>query len=622
MPVDLRWWEEKDPGVAAVQMLSAASEVDDRNDEVGRYSDSERYLIMWGGKNWAGDGAQLPFERNPQRLNFNIARSAIGTLKAHQGTMRPVTRFLTNEADWKLQRDAKNGEALVNGEFERNKLYKQSPLVYVDAATTGSGAVKVSGSGGFVDLERVLACFELLVDPYETRMAAPMTLYHVRPIDRTVLMSKVQSKTTRELLRTATVAPAGFEAVRRNASALDRACDQIVRVDGYRLPVGDQPGRHIAAVSPGIFLAEETWTRNEFPFAIWHWEERQQGFWGRGLCDMVIDHQRSLNLLDRRIGQMIKRCSQTRVYVGINSQTRARTTDSPVKVIPVGAQNDKITVEAPNVVPTELWNMRSEKVQEAMQEIGINNQAAFAEKSPGVIAAVAIREENQLFNRRALDKAQAFEDWFTEVGRMTLAERVEMAKRGEDEKVRAKRKVAGRQRFFQVKWGDSKLDPDLIEVSTYAASGKPDSPAGRAQVIDEWRQAGALTAQQVMVLTASPDVDEHIETQLAPYNLVLSRIELMMEDGADAYEFPEPDHDLLLISELTTLAINRFEMMGAPDDKLELLRRYKDDARWLLESQQPEPASAGPVVQSNEELAAAQAAAAQQAVTNGAAPAI
>lgn len=595
--------------------MQAAQDVDSRNDEVGRFADAERYLIMWGGKNWAGDGHQLStlgVDTHPLRLQFNLARSAIGTLKAHQATMTPVTRFLTNEADWKLQRDAKQGEALVQGEFERNDLYTQTKLAYVDAATTGTACVKVGGSGGLVNIERILACFELLVDPYEARSnSKPLTLYHVRPVDREVLLANTSGSTKQDIAM-APNAPMGFCGVGYDKSRFDRTTDQVVRIDAYRLPLGKEKGQHIACVAPDILLGRRPWVRDEFPFVFWHWEQSQRGFWGRGLCEQLVDHQRGLNLLDQRIGMMIRKVSQTRVYVSQKGRARDRLTDMPYKVIPVATVGeDRVVVESNNVVPTELWEMRESKRREALEEVGVNSQAAFAEKSPGIVSGVAIREENQLFNRRALDKAQGFEKFHSDTGKMTLAERVEMAKRGDDAKVKAKRTVAGRRRFFEVSWKDSKLDPDRVDVAVYPASSKPDTPAGRAQIVDEWRQQGALTAQQAMVLTASPDTDEHIETQLAPYNLVLGRIELMLEDGAEAYHFPEPEHDLALIVELTTLALNRFELMGAPDDRLELLRRYISDAKWLLDQG---TAAAQPVAQataeSEEQILAAQAGAA------------
>jgi hypothetical protein len=75
-----------------------------------------------------------------------------------------------------------------------------------------------------------------------------------------------------------------------------------------------------------------------------------------------------------------------------------------------------------------------------------------------------------------------------------------------------------------------------------------------------------------MRLLDFPDVEATMTQELAPYNIALDMIELILDEGRKVS--PIPEMNLALTRRVVNLAILQATIDEAPEDRIELLRRF------------------------------------------------
>lgn len=563
-------------------------------------------MRMWGGADYLGlGGAEL--ERSvcdQSRIRYNIAFSVIDTVLATIGTLRPRVRYLTNEGSWDLQRRARKRQLCVQGEFSRNRMYELGPRVFTDAMVTGTGEMAVGRRANMPHIERSLP-FEWRVDPYEASRTEPLTHWRVRPVDRAILQRLFpDADLSRENI------PSGmdeFDSLCHYKDLWRDDVDHLIVVEAWRLALGpDQPGKYVAVVgSETLQVADYKYT--EPPKATFRWQDRQGGHWGRGVCEIVKPYQESLNYIDEKIGAIMHRASNVKLYTFGGALSPEAITNDYVEIHELGGQDKPAQLVSSNAVPSELLNQRMEIIRQAFESIGVSQGRIAGQKPAGVTSAVGQREANEIADQRQQPKAQRYEQLYVDTGRLVGRVKDELAEAGHDAPVSVDTR-RGRSTVVQsLRWSEGKIDENDYRLTADPASSLPLQTSARFTTLQEWFGAGLIDRQQFLHLSNVPDLEHFTSMELAPLEKILDDIEQMIEDGEQA--IPLPTDSLDLAQKLATQASNKFMRMNAPPERLDMLSIYIEMARQLAASaQKPQAAPTQTTQQSEEQVLAAQAA--------------
>jgi hypothetical protein len=538
-----------------------------------RRADDALFLRMYGDNDVTGKGRDQD-TGNPSSLKFNLCRAGVNTAQAHIGALRPKAHFLTDDADWSTTRKAKSCDLAVAGVFHDQQFYDLAASAFLDGAVSSLGGVKAYRDEGKIQLERVFPG-EILIDAREGYYGKPRNLYQIKLVSAEAIAEKYPQ--------------ARFDTPKERGQKFfdwlpwSRDNNEFVVVEAWHLPRKGKGGRHVIAIENRV-LKTEKWTRNSFPFAFFRWEKRQFVFFGRGIVEELRTHQRSLNYIDLRIRDAMHYLSRGKLIYWESPKSKVNVeqlTTAPWDVLKVHGQGQAPTVVAHNAIPTEWWLWRRQIIEDGLRQIGFNEFQVSATKPPGIEAGVALRELRDEGTRRARQKVQMFEQFVLDTARLVIEELQEGAEAGDLEQIQAKARKGALTRLQMIDWREVALERDQYQLTVSPASSLPDTTAGRFQTVQDWYQAGFISQIEAKALLDLPDLERFNSLDLAPYEIVCDAIERMIEDGE--YVHPEPTDDLELAEKLTTLSLAKFRLRRAPDDRLELLRRYLDAVGWLQE---------------------------------------
>jgi len=543
-------------------------------------------MRMFGSYDVVGYGESRPRddraagEAAKDSLRFNLVRSATLTAQAHIGALDPKPKFQTNDADWTLTRQARDCELAVQGIFYHNDWPDLKEAAFLDAAVSSLGGVKVYNDNGMIKIERVFPG-EILCDIREGYYGKPRNLYQVKQIDRDTLRELYPGKDT-------VIDATGEGELKTLFQWLNWKSteNQALVIEAWHLGRKDSKGnftggKHVIATSAGLLTDAKPWNRDTFPFAFYRWEKRQCGFYGRGIVEQLRTHQRTLNYIDIRIRDGMHYLSRGKMVVWDNPNCKVNVehmTTSPQDIITIKGTGQPPTVMAQNAVPSEWWQWRQDTIESAFRELGINELSATGSKPPGIEAAVALRELQDAAARRFRPKTKADERFTIDTAKLVVRE---LKDSNETIKINAKIRKGSTVIFREIDWSKVALDDDQYQLEVMPASSLPDTTAGRLSTVQDWYSAGVINQQEFKQLLDFPDLEGFKSLDLASKELILDSIETMIEDGE--YVVPEPSDDLALLVKLATQSYQKFRQRKAPQDRLELLLQYKDDAIALLE---------------------------------------
>ena len=118
------------------------------------------------------------------------------------------------------------------------------------------------------------------------------------------------------------------------------------------------------------------------------------------------------------------------------------------------------------------------------------------------------------------------------------------------------------------------------------------TPAAKLQTVQEMAQAGILNPTEARALLDYPDLEAVNQLATAFIDDVDLLIEQMIEKGQ--YNPPETFSNLEFAIQRVQSAYLRAKIDGVPEERLELLRRYMDDAIRVIQTQQMAQQAAQP----------------------------
>lgn len=567
-----KWWKGDSKQERGRQMVETASFLKEQLQF--RYRQASIFSRLYGnlplmgiaGTNLSkisqGASGNLPNDRP----TMNVVQSCVDTLVSRITQSRPRPTFLTDNADYKQRRLAKDMNTFIGGEFFQTEAHDLGRLILRDAAVLGTGCVKVyRGQDDKMSLERVLFT-ELLVDPNDSLYGDPRQLYQLKLVDRDVL-AEMFPESASAINRAQTSYPDA------NGDPSKSVADQVMVVEGWRLPSGPEAhdGRHIIGIADdkGTLLDEE-WSKESFPFAFLHYNPRLLGFFGQGLTEQLMGTQSEINKLLITISRSINLNGVPRVWLEDGSKVVKAHINNEIGMVGTYRGTPPIFMDGTSGLTADIYAQLQRLVDYAYQQSGISALSAASKKPEGLDSGVALREMDDLQSDRFADLSKRYDKLYIDLAYMLIDGAREIA---ED--------TGSYQTIYPNKNGVKEIDlpaADMLDnpfvIQCFDSSSLPRDPAGRLQKITEMMQAGMITVQEGRRLLDYPDLDQNEKLANAAEERILQIMDQIVDEGK--YTPPDPFMNLELALQISNQYYNLYVTANLEEDRAKMIRTFNE----------------------------------------------
>jgi len=559
-----RWWTLHGDELASA-VFSVASNLE-KQDSV-RLAQNVRGMRLYGNLDVLAPGALSAVSLASPRstvtdssLKLNVVANMTDTLGSKLAKNKPRPTFMTSAGSWDLQGKAKKLQTFIDGTFYTTELYRQGPIIFRDALVFGTGCLKIFAEEGKLRTERVLPS-ELMIDHAESIYGKPRQLHQKKYVSKDILKEAFpKSKAKIEA------------AVCRTLDGELNQADMVLVIESWHLPSGPEAkdGKHAISLQ-GSILMEETWDKDAFPFVFMKWSDRLIGFWGQSLAEQLQGLQLEINKTLKKIQMCLHLCAVPRVWIDSASKVVKEHISNGIGNL-VTYSGTKPIQEVAQAVSPELFQHLENLYRKAFEIAGVSQLSAQAQKPAGLNSGAALREFNDIESDRFQLTGQQYEDFFLDCAKHFIRLAKEETEKGNTVKVRSPSK----QFVSEIDWKSIDVSEDDFQLKMFPTSMLPQTPAGRLQTITEMVQAGLIPQSAAADLLAFPDLDKYTAMAQAASDNIEFTLEKLLYDGE--FTPPDPYQDLNLGVTRSQQLYLYAQTHGAPEERLELLRRWHDQA--------------------------------------------
>ncbi len=489
-----------------------------------------------------------------------MTASVLDTAKAQiASTQRPKPVALTKGASYRMRLEAKKMTKFCEAQLGQpcgrfNNAWGLGEQCLKDAATHGDGLAKVYAdeAAGQIVIKRVFA-HQFFVHEADARDGNPQFLYHEWDTDRDSLMDRY---------------PKHADAIRHAATSIDSTKlnttdlgeNRVQLYEAWKLPeiVGaDGPlgqGWHIIAISgsgKGVCLLREAWTVPVFPIARIVWEPNAIGMWSQGMVSGIETLQEDIN---RFLDYMIENTElggfgYTDYPEGAYDEDQIRSNRALKHLArKPGFENaGPLNVVTPDPFSRTVIDVYQILRSAFFETTGVSDMSTQGRQEQGITAAVAIRTINDLRTQRFLPKSRSYEEFFAQIGRLSVLAAYNLKEQGKSPKL-----VLHRDGYVdEVDFDAIEMPIEKCEIVVGSMSSTEDTMAGRLSAATDMMTAGWITPEQAKVILTSPNPDieaftRRDQAQQRYYEKLISKFQSAKEDDWDPLKFPMPDPVLSL----------------------------------------------------------------------------
>lgn len=583
-PQNLRWWELEGQN-AADAIGHVISEIDKAQaSRTAQILSSARLygnIPMMGlnGVSYSGFGAAGSQSTIRERMSYNVVQSVVDTVTSKMAKNKPKPYYLTSGGSYKAQSNAKKRNKLITGIFFENDMYRMGELAFRDGAIWGDGPIKVFEKDGRVVAER-RPCHSLYVDQVEAFYGKPRQMHEVMSVDRQILAAMF--KRSKDVIEDANPSP--LQTVRQ-----PNVSDAVMVRESWHLASGPKAkdGKHIISIGNAV-LYSEAWEHDWFPFANFQWCPRLYGFWAQGLAEQLQTIQLELNKLLLALQVAYQRAGLMVWLVENGSKIVKAHIDNEIARI-ISYSGTPPSALTPPVVAPEIYQQIDTLIRRAYDLAGISQLSAAGEKPMGIDSGKALRTLGDIENDRFTTVGKQYERFYLDIGKIAMATAKDIAERdGHFEAVSPERSATRTIKMSADELGEE----DGFVMQCFPVSALPDEPAERFQTVQEWVQAGWYSPDQGKRLMDFPDLEQLNGLE----NAMEDRLQEVLDAIADDGDFapPEPYWNLNRAGEMVLQYIVLGESQDLEPERLELLRRFRDQVLMLQAAAMPPPMMGAP----------------------------
>ncbi len=556
--------------------------------------DYERDLSLYTSRRVGGLSPRMYRTRATQMtqrsapVGLPIITPIVDTYTAMITKDRPKVCFETSGGDDTLQRRAKRLTKFIDGIFYDTNLYETANAVARDSAVFGMGVVKiyrtVVNGKPKIKIERIHP-EEVMIDEEDAYYGDPQTMYQVKWVDKRALEFAFPDR-AEEIDQASSSAFMDASTTETYAMANARQT-KCVTIEAWHLPSdpgpdGSKDGRHVLCVG-NVALIDEEWDGTQgFPFEFVYRKPPVYGIWGESLPNELRSIQYEINMLMFIIHRSNK------MAVGhwmVEENARVNTNelnDKTAGIIRYTGSEPHWQVgqsAAPDVYTQldRLW-------ERGFEVIGVSQQTSAGSIPAGIKSGKAMLVYADIQAQRFQPSYRAYQHFFLRIARQIIHLSRDIEKTDPGFEVKA---TGTKQMMKTVKWADANLEDEEFTLQMAATNKLADDPAAKLEVVQNMINAGMISPEDGKRLLDLPDLEAFNEREDAPYNYVMKCVDRIVEDGD--YHGPEPYMGPYLQQAIHIMQYSYLNgrIDGVPDDRLELMRRWIDEASSILVPPQP-----------------------------------
>lgn len=494
---------------------------------------------------------------------------------------------VTNDGDYNLRKQAKFLDLFAQGAFMAIDYKKKSIQAYQDACIFGTGALKLTPNVAQKKLGcEVVFCGDLFVDDCDASSGNPRRLYQRIATSRDMAVYLYPEHKT-EIMNAA-----GIEKEEAYSYGTTSS-DMIYLYEAWSLPSGPgaNDGRHFIGIETCTFVFEE-WERESFPFVFFRRNIPSRGFWGTGIASELFEQQREINRLLFRIREAHNLCGSPWVMVEESSNVDdSRLNNGTASVIRYRGTPPSIQVF--QTIPPEIYGHLSTLWDKCFELAGLSKTQATATRPSGLNSGEAQRVFNDTVSGIGYVRSVQWEQSAIDMFHQLLLD----AKQIEEEEGSFFVNVYGRQfgKRFMKKVSFSKIDIDRDDyvLQVFPTSTLPTHPSGRIAALEDRLRLGVIGPEDVIEQMDLPDTERQNSLLVASRrNIEELCWRFLYSDEEDipieeVYRAPEAFQDLSLGIKLMGQEYLSAQLSGVPDERLELVRRWIEDAVQMQTPNEP-----------------------------------
>lgn len=509
-----------------------------------------------------------------ERVTLNVIQSCCDTVTQKIAKNKPKPTFLTSGGDRTMQKKAKLLDKYVQGQFYALDLYKLGVKCFKDGTIFGAGAVKfyIDWNEKKIKCERVFID-EIKVDNSEAMYGNPRSKYQVKPIPREVLVELYPAYKDKIM---SAKKPEQLNAQHSSLSTSINVCE------AWHLPSAKDAtdGRHAICIENET-LFDEKYEDLEFPFEYTRYNPRPLGFWPQGLAEQLVGIQIEVNKLLRIAQNLFHLITPCWLVEHGSKMVSAHFSNEMGRIQKYsGVKPDYF---APNPVSIQLLEQIESLYRKAFEIAGVSQLSAQSKKPEGLDSGKAMREFNDIESDRFILMGMQYEEFFMGSAKQII----KLTKRLYAEDKDFGISVKGKKFMEKIKWADIDLEEDQYLMQIFPTSFLSQTPSARFKDVQELTQAGYIDKPNSLKLLDFPDLQEFMSLANAGLDDIENQIEAMLE--REEAVMPEPYQNLQLGIQLMQSEYLRGKNDMVPEERLQLLRDWINEANRLLTPAAPPP---------------------------------
>ena len=606
-----RWWDA-DEYQAHDALGTVVRHIHDRN-SWRRQADALHAELYAGGPGAAGISmnARLHYDYEASSLPYNICRKVVEKALSKVVRHRPLPQALTTKGNWTQQKRARKLTQFIDGEFYRQGIFtKHAKMIVRDALIFGRGIIKIYRAGKSIHSERVHP-WEVYVDDWDARYGDPQNYYHVRTIDKGVLLARFgkkrddESKEAHEervqAIENATVGGGVSEYDWQDEQ--DATVDRVRIVEAWHLPSDPDSkddadkGRHVISLLGGsATLIDEDWEHDCPPLVILQYGDALAGFWGQGLVEQAEGFQYEINDMSQKVSDGHWMLGGGMILVPTGSDivdTSLHNGNIPIVKHQPGKAPQFVT---PNPIHPQCYQRLRDLPMDCESNLGMPQMTdSIRGAAESGMSGIALQALDDVETERFVIFGRDYEEWCRQVAKHFVNLAKEVASEFGDYAVSVPMKGG----ILQISWADVSLDE--VELKVYSGSLLPQQINARLDKLKTLFDSGVIDRGTFLRYLDAPDLSAEFDVETAGRLNIDERIEAMLEaEGEDiesSYRSPSTYSSPGMLEwgrQRAQMRYERAELDGAPEENLELLRRFITDSQKLIDRMKPPPAPPGP----------------------------
>lgn len=602
-----KWWQQK-KGEAHKAVFPLVKTLRNRNEmhyvklnrfaRLYEYGDASVYHESVKSKNIRGFMTK--------RLSFNLLKSCVDTASSKIAGNKPRPVYMGGKGSWENGQRAKAMTRFMEGQFhcighghgDERSLYGIGRRMFVDAAVGGIGGAHFYADyeTGKVMCEKV-HMREIVVDEFEALYGPPKSMHRHYQLPKEVVKGMFpKSEKWIDLA----------EPCERTVNEQTENTEYIDVIESWHLRSGEDTndGLHTICIENHT-IKQDLWEKDKFPILFFRWTPRLAGWTGIGLGEELYGIQFEMNKLLYTIQLAQHLWAVPQVWLDVKSASIPTHLNNQI-----GAQRyysgQRPYHITPSAMPPEVYNHLENLYRKGFEITGISLMSATSRKPSGLDSGVALREYKDIQTERFRLTEQRYEEWFMDAADLIEDICDDLKEAGKEPMAEVKHG----QYLERLKWSEVKIPKDKRIVRPHPSNILPSTPAGKLQTVQEMVQAGFFDKEEALDLLDYPDLQKVKRLKTSGRNILMKIIEEMLDTGR--YIAPEPFMDLTKARPLAQAYYLEAKLNNAPEERLELLRRFMADVQAMVQGETDEAAAMQQQALMEQEQAMAQAGAVAQ----------